>query len=212
MLVFGMQSLLLPLLTHILPVSDANADIRIECLADRYRAQGNKWTGYTLHDLGLPALGALDFTIGYPLHMALTTCCQKIQLRFTAHSVRTIVKETVDNEGGYFIPNVEWTLCTTDTRLFNCYGYNDLSEEKKASAETSSELVSAAKPISGSWWIVIQYCIKPGTRTASYTVGTFGQSGISAVSAPRVQWRRQNSATPFHPYPAGPNSRLLHRA
>ena len=183
-------SAVLLLLLRVVGVSDASADVRIECLADRYRAAGNQWRGYTLHDLGLPSLGALDFTLAFPKDIPLTSCCQRIQLRFTATTIRNIVTTTADNEGGYFVPNVEWTLCTTDTRLFNCYGYNDMTEDSLDSPspspdEVTSGSVSSQKPLSGSWWVILQHCLKPGSKTASYEVGTFGLSGMSAVSAPR---------------------------
>ena len=164
-------------ISHFLPASVAS-NLQIECLADLYRASGNNWMGYPLKNLSLTRLGVIDLTIAFPSDWKLQACCQKIQLRFSSQNLQNMEKGHA-NEENYFLPIAEWTLCSPDLRLFNCYGF--------ISDEMSTSLLREVSQKRSSWWIVLQHCFVPSNKSVAYEMSTFGEHlvGTDEVKAAR---------------------------
>ena len=164
-------------ISHFLPVSGAS-NLQIECLADLYRASSNNWKGYSLKNLSLTRLGMIDLTVAFPSDWKLQACCQKIQLRFSSENLQNM-KQGDANEENYFLPIAEWTLCSPDLRLFNCYGF--------IGDKVSTALLREVSQKRSSWWIVLQHCFLPNNNSVSYEMSTFGENlmGQDEVKAAR---------------------------
>ena len=154
------------------------SNLQIECLADLYRASGNDWRGYSLKNLSLTRLGTIDLAIAFPLDWKLQACCQKIQLRFSSENLQTLQPGHASGVN-YFLPIAEWTLCSPDLRLLNCYGFIAGDSAETPSVEPSQER--------SAWSVVLQHCLAPGNKTVGYEASTFGEhlQGREEVQAAR---------------------------
>ena len=75
--------------------------------------------------------------------------------------------KTIRESKTYFLPRAEWTLCSPDLRLFNCYGF--------LSSDISKGITKDSKR---TWWIVLQHCIVPKDKSATYEMGVFSEPFI----------------------------------
>ena len=136
----------------------------------------NSWRGYIVpaDELHVPGLGNVEFTMALPLSWELQPCCQRLQISFTANNLTSLY-----NQPGYFLPSLEWTLCTPELRLFKCYGF--------AGEGTELEDIQA---VNGSWSISVLQCIKSVEDMVETEIGAYGDADIGASESPR--YSRQN--------------------
>ncbi len=154
------------------------SNLQIECLADMHRASGSNWRGYSLRNLSLTGLGVMDLTIAFPSDWKPQACCQKIQLRFSSENLQKLNQGQSDEEN-YFLPIAEWTLCSPDLRLLNCYGFLPGDTPDLEPTEVPQKRLS--------WSIVLQHCFMPNNKSVGYEISTFGEhlQGGSEMKAAR---------------------------
>lgn len=174
-------------ISHLLPVSVAS-NLQIECLADLYRASGNNWKGYSLKNLSLTRLGMIDLTIAFPSDWKLQACCQKIQLRFSSENLQNM-EQGHANEENYFLPIAEWTLCSPDLRLFNCYGF--------ITDKMPTALLREVSLKRSSWWIMLQTCFVPNNKSVGYEMSTFSEHLVGQEEVQAGRYSGSNTIETF---------------